>query len=291
VESVDRLYGGNVRQSWSVFFFWNPYRGPSAHANRYNGGTGPGKTAPRLQEDLLQYDPRKEADRGYNILTQPPPHFDGSNKAITPKGSCRHVLFIKYSQSKLPESAEDLSVAGKHKVAAYCQNCRYHIDVLVDCSAVGPQSCLCPNDEYPLHHFVSVEDGPKPSRSRLPSPYPWLEFRCTASQCDLQLAIQYRPPRLTDQDIRLLTSSTLLKARAERVARLKPDGPVREKGPLDVLDILRTYLKDALDPESTKTRIPMQNATFMSVFGEDCQKLLEHLGFRVSGLLICLGQR
>jgi len=49
--------------------------------------------------------------------------------------------------------------------------------------------------------------------------------------------------------------------------------------PVEVLEALSAYLRDALYPKANRGRIPKENRRFCTAFGDDCDVLLESLGF------------
>jgi ubiquitin carboxyl-terminal hydrolase 25/28 len=74
-----------------------------------------------------------------------------------------------------------------------------------------------------------------------------------------------------------------LKQRLERARKSDPDrGHGRPAAPIDVLDAMATYLKDALNSEEEK-KIPKLNRRFVISFGDDCKDLLKDLDFRDVG--------
>jgi ubiquitin carboxyl-terminal hydrolase 25/28 len=248
-----------------------------------------GKTAPRLIQDLLSYDPRRAVLFGQNILTDPAPqyHQDVMLPTLVAKGSCRHKYMTKLDQSQLPAPDRKPERATSYKVASFCHECRCHLLLIVDFKT-GSGEQPCPNSQYPLHHFIhhpqsssrqeSSVNGRKGDR--------WVDqqrFECSSPDCPAVLTIRICAPRITAEWETLLTDEKLVKERAEAVMKLAPD---RFEGiapplPINVLLNLRSYLNNALrNPEVKK--IASLNKKFVTCFGDfgqPCRDLLEYLGF------------
>ncbi|KAF2459645.1 hypothetical protein BDY21DRAFT_370337 [Lineolata rhizophorae] len=96
----------------------------------------PGKTAPRLIEDLYNYNPRYDSVIGRNILTDPPPLFEERDVHLQtlPKHACRHTFLLKDNQSELPRDDDPQWTL---KVAAICKTCRVHVDLILNSQAKG----------------------------------------------------------------------------------------------------------------------------------------------------------
>jgi ubiquitin carboxyl-terminal hydrolase 25 len=236
--------------------------------------TGPGKTAPKLYQDFLIFDPVKGVP---NVLEQfSPPHGDGPQ--LAPQiGSCRHEYVTKASQSVAPPL--DLRDDGStiYKIAAVCKKCRIHTEVHVDHSnASNP----CPASEHPLHHFQRAKAYDNKSEERIQ--FAW---RCSVAQCRATLCIVYRKARWDEEDIQLLSNPERLKRRYEALIQ---DDPNREgiklATQMDAFSRLRRYVKDSLVPSHTKRQIPANNKRFQEAYGingEDCAEILNWLGFRL----------
>lgn len=238
-------------------------------------GSGPGKTAPKLCNDFLLFDPLK-AQPDANFLTDlPPPQGEGPQLAPS-FGSCKHEYTIKKNQSCLPPL--DLRPDGgtQYKAALLCKLCRIHADVQID---FGHATDPCPNSTYPLHHFQRAPTEDRQSTSRIE--YVW---HCSAPPCCARLTTTFRLPRIPPPAKKLLTDTGLLKKRYDEVVEDNParDG-FKQATPIDALVRLRRYVKDALNPDHTRRSFPSNNKRFMEAFGlhgNDCRELLEALGFR-----------
>lgn len=252
--------------------------------------TGPGKTAPKLFQDFLQFDPIKVSSRyvlaqtcadnvqggSPNVLTEiSPPHGEGPQ--LAPQiGSCRHEYVTKTSQSVPPPL--DLRPDGTtiYKIAAVCKKCRVHTEIHVDHSnASNP----CPTSDHPLHHFQRVPTYDIKAEDRIQ--FAW---QCSIAECRATLLIVYRKPRLDLEDIQLLSNSERLKRRYDALTREDPDRDgIRLATQMDAFARLRRYLKDSLQPSHSKRQIPANNKRFQEAYGiegEDCAEILRALGFK-----------
>ncbi|KAF4537610.1 Peptidase C19 ubiquitin carboxyl-terminal hydrolase 2 [Lasiodiplodia theobromae] len=174
----------------------------------------PGKTAPRLLEDLYNYDPRQRIRCGRNILTDPPPHFDESKPpmAAVPGGSCRHNLTLK------PDHLEDDYIKESYR------------------------------------------------------------FQCSAPLCGAVITVEVAPPRLSQEDMALLSDKRVLEERLKSAKKIDPERTeLQAAKPIDGLYILHAYIRDALAGKSS--RIPLRNRKFLVTYGEDCDALFLRLGF------------
>jgi ubiquitin carboxyl-terminal hydrolase 25/28 len=71
--------------------------------------------------------------------------------------------------------------------------------------------------------------------------------------------------------------------RLEAAKRADPDREhTRAAAPIEVLDAISTYLKDALNSQEDK-KIPKLNRRFVISFGEDCRDMLASMGFKDIG--------
>ncbi|OMP84538.1 Ubiquitin carboxyl-terminal hydrolase 2 [Diplodia seriata] len=198
--------------------------------------------------------------------------------AAVPGGSCRHNLTLKPDQCVIPESW-DRRPDGQTilKVASYCRLCRHHISVVLDFRQ-GTCTWPCPNEDYKLHHFIHVpSDGRRDSLEDdyLKESY---RFQCSSQQCGAVLTAEVAPPRLSPEDMTLLTDKKVLEERLKSAKVIDPDRTeLQAAKPIDGLYILHAYIRDALNGKSS--RIPLRNRKFLVTYGEDCDALFMRLGF------------
>ncbi|KAK4981393.1 ubiquitin-specific protease ubp2 [Elasticomyces elasticus] len=240
-----------------------------------------GKTAPKLIQDLLDYDPQRPLP-GHNVIADPPPRFvEGQpTPTVVSPSRCKHAYIVKDAQSKLPEldTRPDASVV--YKLASVCKYCRLHVDVKIDFRRDSRQARPCPNQDYPLHHFTLLS-APAQDATSAADRHPSYDFWCNGPDCPAVLSIRYRPAELTAQHIHLLTNPLLLQKRYEAVVRQDPTREdVRIARGNEVLRRLRTYISHSLNENHTKRPIPGHNKRFLEAFGDDCTRLLVSLGFR-----------
>ena len=174
-------------------------------------------------------------------------------------------------------------------LAAYCAICRSHMDIQLDFRERKSFMKACPTAKQPLHHFIyhpelSEPGGPGKSPARTEDGFLWSDlrrFHCSSWECPAQLTIRFKPPRLTQDWVGLLTDSFVIQTRAERAIA---DDPERFEGfavppPIDVLLHSKHYITNPLfNPEKSK-KIQGHNKRFLLSMGEPCANLLEYFGF------------
>ncbi|KAH0542358.1 hypothetical protein FGG08_003203 [Glutinoglossum americanum] len=245
-----------------------------------------GKTAPRLLEDLISYDPRNSRR---DVLSEDAPKFIPPKPSLPRRVSsdtCRHSFMDKPDQSIIPPLESRPGPGSTYRVASFCNDCRCHLLLKLEYRGDLPGEVPCPNQEFPLHHFRFV---PHKSRCRPASANslgePWTEervFECSSYVCSAVLTVVLSPPRLAPEYVTLLTDKEVI---TERVRRAEMDGPDRDwedseelVGPFEVLTRLRKYVSDAMR-SLQKKKISARNKKFVTALGEECQELLEFLGF------------
>jgi ubiquitin carboxyl-terminal hydrolase 25/28 len=235
----------------------------------------PGKTAPKLFNDFLFFDPVNCGSTSNYLAGHTPPVGEGHQLA-PPIGSCKHDYTTKQEQSYTPPLDTRPAVGTEYKVAVCCKKCRIHADIQIAYTyAVNP----CPNSQYPLHHFLRQKDGDYLGQEKI-----WYGWHCSAPECNARLRISYRRCRFSKEDEELLTNPERLKSRYEAMLREDParEG-LRQATPIESLSRLRKYIKDSLDPEHARRSFPANNKRFGEAFGpygRDCYDLLQKLGFR-----------
>ena len=248
-----------------------------------------GKTAPRLLQDLIQYDPRRLSATAFNLLTELPLH-DEDEKSVPPQvvwNSCRHAWTLKDDQSSLPRQGQKPAASTVYIVAAYCTECRSHLELCVDFRGEGDGFVPCPKKEWPLHHFIYKSEVSKSYQTvngatDSGKENAWVDtqrFQCSSSTCSAKLSIRFKPPRLIAEWVSLLTDLRLIKQRATKVIA---EDQERFEGhavpqPTEVLSNLRTYIINAMKGD-VKT-IPGNNKKWLLSLGEPCFDLLQYLGF------------
>ncbi|ESZ96696.1 hypothetical protein SBOR_2955 [Sclerotinia borealis F-4128] len=241
------------------------------------------KTAPRLVNDLLDYDLRRSTKTGKHILIDPAPiHNDAHFGERTDPSGCRHELYRKDLQTASLHPHEDPDPTTICKIAAFCFKCRYHFLITVDYRdwKDGQTPCNSRDPENPLHHF-RVVDSRWLQNSNGVCNFVEHRFACTAATCPVKVEVKISPPRLFMSMVSLLTDLQNILGRGQK--EIEAD-PKRFEGhrplyPIQVLGNLRTYLQDA--GGETRKQIARRNKKFRLAFGDDCDSLLKYLGFEL----------
>lgn len=170
--------------------------------------------------------------------------------------------------NRLPPQDSRASVGDQYVLHTVCKRCRLHLKLTVDYNEAGPS--VCPNAERPLHHFVNQPCS---------KPLEYL-FRCSSNDCAANVCIAYSQAVISPHDLDILTDKVLLKRRYDAAIA---DDPTRIGlklvAPWEVLWRLRRYLRDSLGPDGGGKKIPVKNKRFMEAFGDECDELLNRLGF------------
>ncbi|KFY81977.1 hypothetical protein V498_08669 [Pseudogymnoascus sp. VKM F-4517 (FW-2822)] len=254
-------------------------------------GTGPGKTGPRLLEDLLDYDSSRPQTNGGNLLIDPAPIYK-PNKSYPPRThpkDCHHFLCRKDWQTSIPPFDKKPTTQTQCFSASYCSFCLHHFDVVVDYTRQPGKNIPCQlGTPHPLHHFqyVGSEFRTQEELGRPENKYDNYKeqhaFTCSAFSCPATVTIRISPPRLSRAQSALLLDPRKVYARGAKVIEDDPDryGESRPSLPCEVLAVIRTYLTHALTnaPGESK-RIAARNKRFLLAFGYECKDLLEYLGF------------
>lgn len=238
--------------------------------------SGPGKTAPRIYTDFLQFDPQKSSNA--NLLADNAP-IVGDGPAYAPRrDACAHDYTVKSNQSIAPPLDGRPDASTQYKLALVCKKCRVHADIRI---AYYQATHPCPNAESQLHHFQRALHLDHADHTQIR--YGW---QCSTVSCKALLSIAFKLPRISDSDRMLLTDTGKLKSRFDAVVESEPTREgLRQATPVDALSRLRKYIKDSLNTEHDRRSFPANNKRFMEAFGvhgRDCEDLLEGLGFRYS---------
>ncbi|KFY26487.1 hypothetical protein V493_04054 [Pseudogymnoascus sp. VKM F-4281 (FW-2241)] len=254
-------------------------------------GTGPGKTGPRLLEDLLDYDCSLPRTNGSNVLIDPAPIYK-QNKSYPPRtypNDCHHFLYRKDWQTSIPPFDKKPTTQTQCISASYCSFCLHHFDVVVDYTRQPGKNIPCrAGTSHPLHHFQYVgsefqtQEELKSPENKYDNHKEQHAFKCSAFSCPATVTIRISPPRLSRSQSALLLDPRKVYARGAKVIEEDPDryGESRPSLPCEVLAVIRTYLTHALTnaPGESK-RIAARNKRFLLAFGYECKELLEYLGF------------
>lgn len=208
---------------------------------------------------------------------------------------CHHSLIRKDSQSHPPTSNDQIYTGSdKWILATYCVKCECHITVTADYKG-SKKPCHLSDENNPLHHFLRAgfETGTQYAarleeqgeEDDFDTPIEFQQFECSGDLCNLCVDIKIALPRLTPQMCSLLLDSAKVLARGRREIEDDPEryaghAPVR---PLQALNFLRTYIKDAKHSSETAPetirQIAKRNKKYMLAFGNDCDELFKALYF------------
>lgn len=209
----------------------------------------PGKSAPRLLQDLCEYN----CDANYLDFF----------RVAGDISKCDHVFSKNNDRSNLP-TLEDEKPKGDSKwaIALTCQKCRIHLDIAIIFNESG---AICPSSkEAPLHHFCATQ-----SQSAYESQYPrHYKFRCSYEFCRAELFILVRQPVITREELHFLNTTS-----RSRLHALPNKGGKNN----DPLQVLRQYVLNALSGKGK--RIPAGNEVFKACLGVEMSDLLTKIGF------------
>ncbi|RMZ79479.1 hypothetical protein DV738_g3327, partial [Chaetothyriales sp. CBS 135597] len=265
--------------------------GQSSDVNAFTSSQGAGRSAPTLAEDLTIHDPQRgPSERG--LLAEAPITFASGHSLAEhlPSDSCRHEFWLKRRQSSLPQLDEQATADTTWTVSALCQKCRLHLRLTVDYTT-GPHVQACPNEEARLHHLVrsrwrEADRQRQWRRARPDNPVLVYVYECSASACSAVVSVLFTPPEISAQVVHELTDAAALKERTDAAFSTSSANTqgMRRPLPIDVLNDLRIYIRNAWDNDPSKSMIKTSNRRFMVRFGpggQACKGILEGMGFRL----------
>ncbi|KAL4788218.1 hypothetical protein BJX76DRAFT_200852 [Aspergillus varians] len=249
-----------------------------------------GKTAPRLVQDILDYDPAHPPDTGRNLLSDVPPtypeYYQGPPHFIS-LSACRHSYATKPNQSVRPPPGEDKANSGTPtKVSAICLKCRYHLQLKVNTNpAAKAGQSLSDHMHHLIYYYGKHKGGQGEEEVTVKGQtVETFHFECSYHACSFRVTIRVASPLLSDDMVRLLSDPVLLQKRTDEALAADPErleGVARPQ-PITVLMNLRTYVDNTLRNTQQSKSISAVNKRFMTSFGVDgkpCQDLLEFIGF------------
>lgn len=249
-----------------------------------------GKTAPRLVQDVQDYDPAHPPGTGRNLLSDVPPvypeHYNGPQDFISPL-ACRHQYARKEMQTFLSQPDQRRNTGTPSRVSAMCTKCRTHLQVVVNYAGAIGQSGQ--NLSSHIHHFAyksgrqrggvsPVEVTPKGQVAES------FHYECSYLSCSAAASVRVLSPVLADDRVRLLTNVDLLEERTDAAIAAYPERMegIARPPPISVLANLRIYITNAIRDVQRSKSISAVNKRFMACFGVEgrpCGELLEFLGF------------
>ncbi|KAF2220002.1 hypothetical protein BDZ85DRAFT_205147 [Elsinoe ampelina] len=239
-------------------------------ADRSSLTARPGKTAPRLLHDAVLLDVH-HSTRYFDILADPAPQYlNGKDyPAARPAQACDHNYALNLSRTKLPGTDYRPAAGDAFWVQAVCRKCRGHIHIDLKYSPTGRRPC--PNNDYPLHHFVR-------QHAATGSEY---TFLCSSPDCGAVVNLKYLQRLVTDEDVDLITNPKFLRKRYDDA--IEKHGAHRGfilATEVSTLWKLRRYVRDSLKPDGIEKRVPLENKRYLESFAADCDEIFERLGFK-----------
>lgn len=250
-----------------------------------------GKTAPRLIRDLLDYDARRPRQIGKNLLIDPQPIFrEGKYRPLRKlPNDCPHQLRRKDLQTFTPAVDERPSTTSKYISASYCARCLWHFDIIADFTRRPGRDTPCELESlFPLHHlqYVRTKRRTESDKEKINEKYDNFKeihtFACSNPACPAVVDIRISPPRLNKEHLASLWDPAKVFKRGQKAINDQPERyhDRRPISPLEVLNLLRTYLSDALNKyPAEKKRITVRNKRFLLAFSDECDDIFEYLEF------------
>ncbi|RMZ91876.1 hypothetical protein DV736_g914, partial [Chaetothyriales sp. CBS 134916] len=292
-EDIERA----ITSTLEVYIHWNNtygcFIGPSSDVNAFVSFQGAGRSAATLAEDLTIYDPQRGGLPEHGLLAEAPIALARGHSLadLLPPDSCKHEFWLKKRQSSLPQLDERATADTTWTVAALCRKCRLHVRLTVDYTT-GPHTQACPNAERPLHHLVRSKWRETArqhhwNQVRPDSPSLIYVYECSAPVCSAVVSVLITPPEITLQVEQALTDEAALKERTDAAfsASAATTQGMRRPLPVDVLNDLRIYIRNAWDNDPSKSMIKTSNRRFMVRFGPGghaCRGILEGMGFHLN---------
>lgn len=137
---------------------------------------------------------------------------------------------------------------------------------------------------FPLHHFQHRPDMSRPFRASEKGGDGWMDeeaFLCSRSECSTTLKVTGSAPRLSPNEIDLLTNQEVISARLQRTISKYPakfEGDRVLVIPFDVLKTVHSYVLNALKGE--KRPVPQLNKRALAMLGEDAEIFFRKFQFR-----------
>jgi ubiquitin carboxyl-terminal hydrolase 25/28 len=214
-----------------------------------------------------------------------PPGYDGPLEFISPK-ACKHQYVLKQDQTFLAQTEHRRRTSSK--VSAMCSVCRCHLQVVVNYTRNMHMFNQTLKGDH-THHLVYKSGRQKnglslPEETNRGQIAETFHYQCSYSSCGAMVSLRILSPVLSRDFINLMTDRELLRVRADQAIAAYPDTMegMGAPEPINVLDILRLYITNALRNHQRSKPISPGNKRFMHSFGAEgaaCKDLLEFLEF------------
>ncbi|PSK53951.1 Translation initiation factor IF-2 [Elsinoe australis] len=251
---------------------------PEFNADALTGQVGsrdakPGKTAPRLLHDALLLDIQHPL-KNFDILADAARPFNkNSNHPLArSEDACEHHYALNLSRTKIPPKDYRPAPGDHFWVEAVCRRDRTHIHIDLKYNPSGRRPC--PNNDFPLHHFVRLRASPGSDYT----------FQCSSPDCGAIVNFKYYHKVISDSDVDILTNPDFLRKRYdEAVAKHGVHRGFVPATEVSTLWKLRRYVRDSLKPDGIEKKVPLENKRYLESFATDCDDVFLRLGFRKEG--------
>ena len=191
--------------------------------------------------------------------------------------------------ARTPNEIPDSST--RYVIATYCQNCKYHFDIIVDYTQGrrGSKPCRLSDKENPMHHlrlvksWIKNRDGDPPDWSKYNMKIESHTFYCSASSCPATVVINISMPRLPPQMLPSILDQVTLRDRGARIIAEEPERFLGQTplSPAQVFMNIRAYLMDAKlgSDGGPLKKIAKRNKKFCLAFADECDSLFEYMDF------------
>ena len=242
-----------------------------------------GKLAPRLVQDIVSYNPQKLDHGTFDVLSEVPFHdlSEEDGNPPLPDISCQHHWIKKPNQTLV--STNEATSHDTWSLRSFCLKCRCHLEINVDYVQEATHLRPCPTVDRPLHHLVYASPThPSASSFDNEKPSPWSPrwYSCSSTSCGLRIGVQFKPPRLINEWVVLLTDRHIITGRAEKAIAGDPEKFQGHAPPTpgNVLETLCRLVNKASAQTDTKS-VPRDSKGFLLNLGEPCAEILKFLGF------------
>jgi ubiquitin carboxyl-terminal hydrolase 25/28 len=169
-----------------------------------------------------------------------------------------------------------------------CSKCRCHLQVVVNYTSNMQMFNQTLKGEH-THHLVYKSGRQKnglsmPEVTNRGQVAETFHYQCSYTSCAAMVSLRILSPVLGPEYIHLMTDRELLRERAEQAIATYRDTMegMGSPEPINVLEILRLYITNALRNHQRSKPIAPGNKRFMHSFGAEgaaCKDLLEYLEF------------
>ncbi|TGZ80238.1 cysteine proteinase [Ascodesmis nigricans] len=240
------------------------------------GPARPGRSAPRLLENVLEHDPSIPGKQALSDDFSP----------LTAHVGHKHTLHQITEICTLPLYAGS-PLNDRYTIASICEECRLHVTLIVDCTP-DPRSDRpprpCPTADNPLHFFTYCPSASTPFYGNDDR---WEEtrvFRCVGDDCPVEVTVKTTSPYINERlRLLLMDKPTLRERQNEFIQKNKeqidPSSKIHTDDlPGRALETMLSYLKNAKRGDDRS--IPRANKRYNTFLTDECAELFERAGFQ-----------